>query len=56
MLKAGWDAGNLNAPGEFLVSAPGHDRPKRASAYLLTDWAVTETIGRYADYRASAQP
>ena len=39
MLKAGWDAHNLNAPGKFLVSAPGHDRPKRARAYLLTDQA-----------------
>jgi FtsK/SpoIIIE family len=25
MLKAGWDAHNLNAPGKFLVSAPGHN-------------------------------
>jgi hypothetical protein len=41
-LRAGWDAHNLNAPGKFLVSAPGHDRPKRVRAYLLTDQAVTE--------------
>ena len=40
MLRAGWDAHNLNAPGKFLVSAPGHDRPKRARAYLLTDEVV----------------
>ena len=37
MLRAGWDAHNLNAPGKFLVSAPGHDSPKRARAYLLTE-------------------
>jgi IclR helix-turn-helix domain len=51
MLRAGWDAHNLNAPGKFLVSAPGHDRPKRARAYLLTDQAVTETAARYAGHR-----
>ena len=51
MLRAGWDAHNLNAPGKFLVSAPGHDSPKRARAYLLTDQAVTETAARYAGYR-----
>ena len=49
MLRAGWDAHNLNAPGKFLVSAPGHDRPKRARAYLLTDEVVAETAARYAD-------
>jgi hypothetical protein len=31
MLRARWDAHNLNAPGKFLVSAPGHDKPKRAA-------------------------
>ena len=51
MLKAGWDAHNLNAPGKFLVSAPGHDRPKRARAYLLTDQAVTKTATHYSGYR-----
>jgi hypothetical protein len=51
MLRAGWDAHNLNAPGKFLVSAPGHDRPKRARAYLLSDLVVTETAARYAAYR-----
>ena len=48
MLRAGWDAHNLNAPGKFLISAPGHDKPKRARAYLLTDQAVTETAAHYA--------
>ena len=51
MLRAGWDAHNLNAPGKFLVSAPGHDRSKRARAYLLTDQVVTETAARYASHR-----
>ena len=51
MLRAGWDAHNLNAPGKFLVSAPGHDRPKRARAYLLTDQVVAETAAHYAPYR-----
>ena len=51
MLRAGWDAHNLNAPGKFLVSAPEHDRPKRARAYLLTDQVVTETAARYASHR-----
>jgi hypothetical protein len=51
MLRAGWDAHTLNAPGKFLVSAPGHDRPKRARAYLLTDQVVTETAAHYASHR-----
>jgi hypothetical protein len=51
MLRAGWDAHNLNAPGKFLISAPGHDKPKRARAYLVTDEAVTETAAHYAGNR-----
>jgi len=51
MLKAGWDAHNLNAPGKFLVSAPGHDRPKRARAYLLTDEVVAYTAAHYSGIR-----
>jgi len=51
MLRAGWNAQNLNAPGKFLVSAPGHDIPKRARAYLLTDTTVTETAAHYAATR-----
>ena len=42
MLSAGWNAHTLNAPGKFLISAPEHDTPRRARAYLLTD----ETVGR----------
>jgi hypothetical protein len=37
MLRVGWDAHNLNAPGKFLVSAPDMTNPRRARAYLLTD-------------------
>jgi hypothetical protein len=51
MLRAGWDAHNLNAPGKFLISAPGHDRPKRARGYLLTDEVVAATAAHYAHYR-----
>jgi hypothetical protein len=51
MLRGGWDAHTLNAPGKFLISAPGHDRPKRARAYLLTDRVVAETATRYERYR-----
>jgi FtsK/SpoIIIE family len=51
MLRAGWDAHNLNAPGKFLISAPGHDQPKRGRAYLLSDDAVAATAAHYAHYR-----
>jgi hypothetical protein len=51
MLRAGWDAHTLNAPGKFLISAPGHDRPKRGRAYLVTDQAVAETASHYANVR-----
>jgi FtsK/SpoIIIE family len=53
MLRAGWDAHNLNAPGKFLVSAPGHDSPRRARAYLLTDEVVAGTAARYSSNRAT---
>jgi S-DNA-T family DNA segregation ATPase FtsK/SpoIIIE len=43
MLKAGWNAHKLNAPGKFLISAPEHDVPRRARAYLMTDQMVAET-------------
>jgi S-DNA-T family DNA segregation ATPase FtsK/SpoIIIE len=43
MLKAGWNAHKLNAPGKFLVSSPEHDIPRRARAYLVTDEMVAET-------------
>jgi len=51
MLAVGWHAHTLNAPGKFLISAPGHGTPRRARAYLLTDQAVTETAARYATQR-----
>src|SRR5208283_2749674 len=50
MLRAGWDAHNLNAPGKFLVSAPGHDRPQtgtRLPAYRR---------GRHRNRRALCRP
>jgi hypothetical protein len=48
MLSAGWNAHKLNAPGKFLVSAPEHDIPKRARAYLLNDDAVSDTSTYHA--------
>jgi hypothetical protein len=50
-LSAGWHAHTLNAPGKFLISAPEHDVPRRARAYLLTDQAVSDTAARYTDSR-----
>jgi S-DNA-T family DNA segregation ATPase FtsK/SpoIIIE len=51
MLTSGWQAHKLNAPGKFLISAPEHDVPRRARAYLLTDEAVSDTAARNADSR-----
>jgi S-DNA-T family DNA segregation ATPase FtsK/SpoIIIE len=56
MLAAGWNAHKLNAPGKFLVSAPEHDTPKRARAYLLTDEMVKATATRYAAHRPALDP
>jgi len=55
MLKAGWNANKLDAPGKFLISATEHRIPRRARAYLVTDETVTQTsawhaqIGRQLD-------
>src|ERR1039457_5256462 len=51
MLTAGWQAHKLNAPGKFLISAPEHDIPRRARAYLVTDEAVSATASQHADLR-----
>jgi S-DNA-T family DNA segregation ATPase FtsK/SpoIIIE len=51
MRKAGWQADKLNAPGKFLISAPGHDTPRRARAYLITDDDVRDTVARCAPAR-----
>ncbi len=51
MLTAGWHAHTLNAPGKFLVSAPEHETPRRARAYLATDHAVAETASEHAPLR-----
>jgi hypothetical protein len=56
MLAAGWNAHKLNAPGKFLVSAPGHDTPKPARAYLLDDETVAATAARYAGQRPALDP
>jgi hypothetical protein len=51
MLKAGWNAHTLNAPGKFLVSTPEHDIPRRARAYLITDEDVTDAVARCSPAR-----
>jgi S-DNA-T family DNA segregation ATPase FtsK/SpoIIIE len=51
MLTAGWQAHKLNAPGKFLISAPEHDTPRRARAYLVTDQAVAEIASQHAAMR-----
>jgi len=48
MLKAGWNAHKLDAPGKFLISSSEHRIPRRARAYLVTDEAVTATSARHA--------
>ncbi|MCM4080058.1 FtsK/SpoIIIE domain-containing protein [Paractinoplanes hotanensis] len=56
MLAAGWHAHTLDAPGKFYVLADGHDQPRRARAYLVTDDHVRETAARYADQRPDLDP
>jgi S-DNA-T family DNA segregation ATPase FtsK/SpoIIIE len=51
MLAAGWHAHALNAPGKFLISAPEHDTPRRARAYLVSDQAVASIANGYAALR-----
>jgi S-DNA-T family DNA segregation ATPase FtsK/SpoIIIE len=56
MLAAGWHAHILDAPGKFYVLADGHNQPRRARAYLVTDEHVRETAARYADHRPDLDP
>jgi hypothetical protein len=51
MLKAGWNAHKLDAPGKFLISATEHRIPRRARAYLVTDETVTATSARHTQIR-----
>jgi S-DNA-T family DNA segregation ATPase FtsK/SpoIIIE len=48
MLTAGWAAHTLDAPGKFLLSAQGHEVPRRARAYLVTDEDVRQEAARWA--------
>ncbi|MET8151796.1 FtsK/SpoIIIE domain-containing protein [Actinoplanes sp. NPDC049668] len=56
MLAAGWHAHTLDAPGKFYVLADGHNQPRRARAYLVTDDHVRETAARYANDRPDLDP
>jgi len=56
MLAAGWQAHTLDSPGKFYVLADGHNQPRRARAYLVTDENVRETASRYADERPDLDP
>ncbi|WP_246613802.1 FtsK/SpoIIIE domain-containing protein [Paractinoplanes bogorensis] len=56
MLTAGWHAHTLDAPGKFYVLADGHNQPRRARAYLVTDDHVRDTAARYADRRPELDP
>ena len=56
MLAAGWHAHTLDAPGKFYVLADGHNQPRRARAYLVTDEHVRETATRYAGHRPDLDP
>jgi DNA segregation ATPase FtsK/SpoIIIE, S-DNA-T family len=56
MLAAGWHAHTLDAPGKFYILADGHNHPRRARAYLVTDNHVQETVARYADQRPDLDP
>jgi hypothetical protein len=56
MLKAGWQAHKLNAPGKFLVSSPENDTPRRARAYLVTDRDVADAAARHAPARPQLDP
>lgn len=51
MLAAGWSAHTLDAPGKFLLSAEGHNTPRRARAYLVTDDDVRAEAARWTPFR-----
>ncbi|MBB5083762.1 cell division protein FtsK [Nonomuraea endophytica] len=53
MVKTGWHAHKLDAPGKFLISSPDHDIPRRARTYLLDDHGVHTTTERHSTHRPS---
>ncbi|MEV0589309.1 cell division protein FtsK [Nonomuraea sp. NPDC050310] len=53
MLKAGWHAHRLDAPGKFFLSSPENDAPRRARTYLLDDTTVQVTAARHVPDRPS---
>lgn len=56
MLNAGWHAHSLDAPGKFLISAPGLDQPRRARAYRLTNDDVNSAARAHAAHRRTLNP
>lgn len=46
--SAGWDTTGFDAPGKFLLIAPGHDSPRRARGYLVTDNEVSTLASHHA--------
>jgi S-DNA-T family DNA segregation ATPase FtsK/SpoIIIE len=56
MLSAGWHAHTLDAPGKFYVLADGHNQPRRARAYLVTDDDVSATVAQHATTRPQLDP
>jgi len=53
---AGWHAHALDAPGKFLISAPGHDTPRRARAYLLDDERIRAIAYHHSEHRPRLDP
>ncbi|MEV6416095.1 FtsK/SpoIIIE domain-containing protein [Kribbella sp. NPDC051718] len=47
-LTAGWDTTGFDAPGKFLMRAPGHDTPRRARAQWINNGDVRATANRNA--------
>jgi S-DNA-T family DNA segregation ATPase FtsK/SpoIIIE len=56
MLTAGWHAHTLDAPGKFYILADGHQHPRRARAYLVTDDDVHATATAHATGRPQLDP
>ncbi|MDX2974487.1 FtsK/SpoIIIE domain-containing protein [Kribbella solani] len=47
-LASGWDTTKFDAPGKYLISAPGLDTPRRGRAHRMTDTDVQATASQHA--------